>query len=90
MSISGCSRNSIDDMGHIAILGSGMAGFGASHQLRAEGLDTVVYEKFAHLGGQTYPARVKRVHVRWGSTRVVMAFGYRGRWRMGRNFMGSV
>ena len=23
-----------------------MAGFGASHRLRAEGLDTVVYEKF--------------------------------------------
>ena len=47
------TERQVDDMGHIAILGSGMAGFGASHQLRAEGLDTVLYEKFAHLGGQT-------------------------------------
>jgi cation diffusion facilitator CzcD-associated flavoprotein CzcO len=55
MSISDCSRNSIDDMGHTAIHGLGMAGFGASHKLRAEGLDTAVYDKFAHLGGQTSP-----------------------------------
>lgn len=40
-------------MGHIAILGSGMAGFGASHRLRAEGLDAVIYEKLAHFGGHT-------------------------------------
>jgi hypothetical protein len=53
MSISGCSRNSIHDMGHIAILGLGMAGFGASHQLHAEGLDTVINEKLAHFGGHS-------------------------------------
>lgn len=51
MRFSGRSRNSIDDMGHIALLGSGMAEFRALHRLRAEGLDTVVDEKFEHFGG---------------------------------------
>jgi protoporphyrinogen oxidase len=37
----------------IAILGSGMAGCGAAHRLRAEGLSPVLFEKKHHPGGHT-------------------------------------
>ncbi len=37
----------------IAVLGTGLAGFGASHRLRAEGIDTVLYDKNAYHGGHT-------------------------------------
>lgn len=40
-------------MARISILGSGMAGLGASHRLRAEGLDSVVYDKRPRFGGHT-------------------------------------
>lgn len=40
-------------MTRIAILGSGMAGFGASHRLRAEGLAPLIFEKLPHWGGHT-------------------------------------
>ena len=35
----------------IAVIGSGLAGFGASHRLRAEGIEAVLYEKNAYHGG---------------------------------------
>jgi protoporphyrinogen oxidase len=38
---------------NIVVLGSGMAGFGASHRLRAEGIRPVVYEKSSYAGGHT-------------------------------------
>jgi protoporphyrinogen oxidase len=38
---------------NIVILGTGMAGFGAAHRLRAEGLCPVVYEKSTYFGGHT-------------------------------------
>jgi protoporphyrinogen oxidase len=37
----------------IVVLGTGMAGFGAAHRLRAEGLRPVVYEKSSYFGGHT-------------------------------------
>lgn len=37
----------------IVILGSGMAGLGASHRLLAEGIPSVLYDKNPHLGGHT-------------------------------------
>lgn len=37
----------------VAIIGSGMAGLGAAHRLRAEGIPAVVYDKNAHPGGHT-------------------------------------
>ncbi len=40
-------------MTRIAIIGSGMAGFGASHRLRAAGLSPVIFEKLGHSGGHT-------------------------------------
>lgn len=40
-------------MTRIAIIGSGMAGFGASHRLHDAGLSTIVYEKLPHAGGHT-------------------------------------
>jgi len=40
-------------MTDIAILGAGMAGLGASHRLRGEGLDSVVFDKRLHFGGHT-------------------------------------
>jgi len=40
-------------MGSIAILGSGMAGLGAWHRLRQEGLRPVIYDKKARYGGHT-------------------------------------
>jgi protoporphyrinogen oxidase len=38
---------------NIVVLGSGMAGFGASYRLRAEGIKPVLYEKSAYWGGHT-------------------------------------
>ncbi len=40
-------------MPNIAILGSGMAGFGAAHRLHAEGITPVIYEKDDFHGGHT-------------------------------------
>jgi protoporphyrinogen oxidase len=40
-------------MKQIAILGSGMAGFGAAHRLHAEGLASTMYEKKSYYGGHT-------------------------------------
>ena len=40
-------------MSEIAILGAGMAGFGAAHQLREEGLEPVIYEQNSYSGGHT-------------------------------------
>lgn len=37
----------------IAILGAGMAGYGAAHQLHSEGLPSITYEKRDHYGGHT-------------------------------------
>lgn len=37
----------------IAILGSGMAGCGAAHQLHAEGVESMMFEKRGHAGGHT-------------------------------------
>lgn len=38
---------------NIVVLGSGMAGFGAAHRLRAEGIAPVMYDKNAYYGGHT-------------------------------------
>lgn len=38
-------------MGEIAILGAGMAGLGAAHRLRSQGLEPVVYDKNPYPGG---------------------------------------
>ncbi len=40
-------------MTKIAILGSGMAGFGAAHRLHAEGMPSTLYEKRPYHGGHT-------------------------------------
>jgi protoporphyrinogen oxidase len=40
-------------MNNIAILGSGMAGFGAAYQLHRAGVATKMYDKHHHLGGHT-------------------------------------
>lgn len=40
-------------MEKIAILGSGMAGFGAAHRLRQEGMTSVTYDKNNYHGGHT-------------------------------------
>lgn len=40
-------------MPDIAILGTGMAGFGAAHRLHAEGITPVMYDKSNHYGGHT-------------------------------------
>jgi protoporphyrinogen oxidase len=40
-------------MERIAILGSGMAGFGAAHRLHTEGVASTMYEKRNHHGGHT-------------------------------------
>jgi protoporphyrinogen oxidase len=37
----------------LAILGSGMAGFGAAHRFHTEGLSSVMYEMRDHHGGHT-------------------------------------
>jgi protoporphyrinogen oxidase len=41
-------------MARIAILGTGMAGFGAWHRLRAERHDVVLYDRNPYVGGHTY------------------------------------
>lgn len=41
----------------IAILGTGMAGFGAAHRLAAEAVQTVLYDKASFFGGQTVSFR---------------------------------
>jgi protoporphyrinogen oxidase len=38
-------------MSNVVILGSGMAGFGATHRLHAQGVTPVMYERNAHHGG---------------------------------------
>jgi protoporphyrinogen oxidase len=40
-------------MPKIAVLGTGMAGFGAAHRLHAEGITPVLYDKNGHHGGHT-------------------------------------
>ena len=40
-------------MSNIVILGSGMAGFGASYRLHSEGITPVMYDKNGHHGGHT-------------------------------------
>jgi len=40
-------------MERIAILGSGMAGFGAAHRLHEEGVPSITYDKNAYYGGHT-------------------------------------
>jgi protoporphyrinogen oxidase len=40
-------------MTRVAVLGSGMAGFGAAHRLRQQGLTPVIYEKMPYYGGHT-------------------------------------
>ena len=37
----------------IVIIGSGMAGCGAAHQLHAENMNSIMYDKNSHYGGQT-------------------------------------
>ncbi len=45
-------------MANIAILGAGIAGFGAAHRLHAEGIRPVVYEKNEYHGGNTASFRL--------------------------------
>jgi protoporphyrinogen oxidase len=40
-------------MTRVAILGSGMAGFGAAHRMRERGVTPVMFEKLPHFGGHT-------------------------------------
>jgi protoporphyrinogen oxidase len=40
-------------MPNIAVLGTGMAGFGAAHRLHAEGITPVMYDRNAYHGGHT-------------------------------------
>ncbi|TKB87988.1 MAG: NAD(P)/FAD-dependent oxidoreductase, partial [Nitrospira sp.] len=40
-------------MARIAILGSGMAGFGAAYRLHSDGVASTMYEKLSHHGGHT-------------------------------------
>lgn len=40
-------------MSDIVIIGAGMAGFGAAHELEAQGVQPVIYEKRSHHGGHT-------------------------------------
>jgi len=40
-------------MERVAILGSGMAGFGAAHRLHQEGVPSITYDKNAYYGGHT-------------------------------------
>ena len=42
----------------IAILGAGMAGLGAAHRLRAEGIPSVIYDRNAYPGGHTASHRL--------------------------------
>ena len=45
-------------MTNIAILGAGMAGFGAAHRLHSEQIGSVLYEQKAHYGGHTSSHRL--------------------------------
>lgn len=45
-------------MTNIAILGAGMAGFGAAHRLHSERIGSVLYEQKAHYGGHTSSHRL--------------------------------
>ena len=47
-------------MPNIVVLGSGMAGFGASYRLQAEGIRPVLYEQSSHYGGHTASFRDNR------------------------------
>ncbi len=40
-------------MSNIVVIGTGMAGFGAAHRLRAEGMRPVVYDQNTYFGGHT-------------------------------------
>ncbi|MGD9842931.1 MAG: NAD(P)/FAD-dependent oxidoreductase [Steroidobacteraceae bacterium] len=40
-------------MKNVVILGTGMAGFGAAHELRAAGIQAVAYDKHDYIGGHT-------------------------------------
>lgn len=42
-----------DTRPRVTVLGSGMAGLGASHRLREEGIQAVVYDRNSHPGGHT-------------------------------------
>jgi len=44
-------------MTQVAILGTGMAGVGAAHRLRREGVDAVLYDKNSYVGGHTISLR---------------------------------
>jgi protoporphyrinogen oxidase len=44
-------------MPNIAILGSGMAGMGATHRLHARGIKPTIFEQHAHYGGHTMSFR---------------------------------
>lgn len=44
-------------MTKIAVLGTGISGFGAARRLAGEPVDVVLYEKLAHFGGQTVSFR---------------------------------
>lgn len=44
-------------MPNAVVLGTGMAGFGAAHRLRAEGITPVMYDKNPHYGGHTMSFR---------------------------------
>src|SRR5262245_16934675 len=41
----------------IAILGTGMAGFGAAHALHGAGLDFICFDRSPHYGGHTFSFR---------------------------------
>ncbi len=45
-------------MTSIAILGTGMAGFGAAHAAHAAGVRPVMYDMHDHIGGHTASYRI--------------------------------
>lgn len=44
-------------MSNVVVLGTGMAGFGAAHRLREEGITPVMYDKNSYYGGHTMSFR---------------------------------
>jgi protoporphyrinogen oxidase len=42
-----------DQVSKVVVVGSGMAGFGAAHRLRSEGVRPVIYERSSYFGGHT-------------------------------------
>ena len=48
------AEGTVRRMGRVAVLGTGMAGFGAWHRLRDEPHDVVLYDKNPYAGGHTY------------------------------------